>query len=435
LARAVGRPPLFSAGWIVFAMFSMYPLWWALGFGAFVFSLGFIPLWGWILMRRGIQRPPMVGLFILYMLWVLVTIVRVDRGTRVLSFGFRYAAYMTALGLAIYVFNERRVSRDQFVRWISWFWVAAILGGYLSFVLPNSRISPTLGSLLLPQSLTSNEFLENLVNPGFAQVQNLFGTSIPRPTTLFPFTNEWGGNVGLLTPFFVASFLYSPLRKDRRFGAIMLVVALPPMIVSVNRGLWISVALTFILVAFRSFTLGRTFAMKMLVGAIVVIGVVIIATPLGEVVTGRLSESDASTRAGIYEEAWQGVLDSPLLGWGGPRPSENPFSPSVGTHGQFWLVMFAHGFVGLALYLSWVISTSVRALARRDPMSIMLACVIAVGGVQMFFYNLLPTSLPIILIAIGLISRGDRASEDRDALQAGTMVGAVAVQPAVVARG
>jgi hypothetical protein len=65
----------------------------------------------------------------------------------------------------------------------------------------------------------------------------------------------------------------------------------------------------------------------------------------------------------------------------------------------------------------------------------MLACVIAVGGVQMFFYNLLPTSLPIILIAIGLISRGDRASEDRDALQAGTMVGAVAVQPAVVARG
>ena len=37
----------------------------------------------------------------------------------------------------------------------------------------------------------------------------------------------------------------------------------------------------------------------------------------------------------------------------------------------------------------------------------MLACVIIVGGVQMFFYNLLPISIPIILVAIGLISRTD----------------------------
>ena len=35
----------------------------------------------------------------------------------------------------------------------------------------------------------------------------------------------------------------------------------------------------------------------------------------------------------------------------------------------------------------------------------MLACVIIVGAIQMFFYNLLPTSIPIILTAIGLIAR------------------------------
>jgi hypothetical protein len=70
--------------------------------------------------------------------------------------------------------------------------------------------------------------------------------------------------------------------------------------------------------------------------------------------------------------------------------------------------MFAHGFVGLALYVSWVVMTITRSLSRRDPLSMMLACVIIVGGVQMFFYNLLPTSIPIILAAIGLISRNDQ---------------------------
>jgi hypothetical protein len=59
-------------------------------------------------------------------------------------------------------------------------------------------------------------------------------------------------------------------------------------------------------------------------------------------------------------------------------------------------------------------------------MSIMLACVIAVGGVQMFFYNLLPTSLPIILVAIGLISRTDHLVEHRPV---------PTVQRAVVAHG
>ena len=37
-----------------------------------------------------------------------------------------------------------------------------------------------------------------------------------------------------------------------------------------------------------------------------------------------------------------------------------------------------------------------------------IACVIIVGGVQMFFYNLLPFSIPIILTAIGLIARTDQ---------------------------
>lgn len=405
MTRAAGRPLLFPPGWIVFALFTLYPLWWFLGLGGFVFSFAPLPLFAWIVTQRHVERPPTVGLYLLFVAWVGITVVRIDRFTRFLSFGMRYGAYLAALLLAYYVYNERRVTRERFVRWVSWLWVGAIIGGYLGIMFPNSRLPFTLASELLPGSIKDNDFVSELVRPGFAQVQNLFGIAIPRPKTLFAFTNEWGGNVGLLTPFFVAATLYSADARRRRFGMIMLIVAVPPMVISVNRGLWISVAVTLAVIAVRSFLQGHNTPMKILAFSIAAVGVTLLATPLGSVVAGRLSEGDAGARAGIYHEAWQGAVDSPILGWGGPRPSANPYSPAVGTHGQFWFVMFSHGFVGLGLYVSWVAASMVRALRPRDPVSMMLACVVIVGGVQMFFYSLLPVSMSIILVAIGLMFR------------------------------
>jgi len=400
-----GRPALLRPGWIVFAIFTLNPLWWLMGFGGFTWSLAFVPLWGWILLRRNIAWLPTLTMFVIFIGWALLTIIRLDRFTRFLSFGFRYAAYLTALGLALYVYNERRVTRGQFIRWVSWLWVAAIIGGYVSFALPNATIHTTVASVVLPSSITSNDFVGNLVRPGFAQVQTFLGFPVPRPKTLFPFTNEWGGNVGLLTPFFVASFLYSARRRERLFGVTMLIVAVPPIIVSLNRGLWISLALTAGVVAYRSFLQGKTAPLKLLVAAVVIVAILIIATPLRQVVESRVSESDASTREGLYQEAWDGAKASPILGWGGPRPSENPYSPSIGTHGHFWLVMFSHGFVGLGLYLLWVLSTIRTAIKPRDGISLLLACVVIVGGAQMFFYNLLPISIPIVMTAFGLLCR------------------------------
>ena len=67
--------------------------------------------------------------------------------------------------------------------------------------------------------------------------------------------------------------------------------------------------------------------------------------------------------------------------------------------------MFSHGFVGLGLYLTWVLSTIRTAIKPRDQVSLLLACVVIVGGAQMFFYNLLPISIPIVMTAFGLLCR------------------------------
>lgn len=397
----------------MYALFALNPVFWLLGVGGFIWSLAVLPLGAWFVLRHEIRRPPAMLPYILYVMWAGVTVIQIDKTTRLLAFGLRYAAYLSALGLAYYVYSERRVSRAQFIDWVAMFWVWAIAGGYLGLLLPHGRLSITPASILLPRSIAENEFVGNLVRPRFAQVQNIFGIPIPRPSTLFAFTNEWGGAVGLLTPFFIAATLLSPDPRRRRFGTIGLILAVPPMLLSVNRGLWISVAAILIMVAIRSFLLGRTGPLKFLALSVAAIAGLVAFTPLGSIVLGRLGESDANARAGIYVEAWQGALASPFLGYGGPRPSTNPFSPAVGTHGHIWTAMFSHGFVGLALYLAFIGWALYLVTQRRDPTSVILASVIWVAALQMFFYSMLPASLPIVLVALGLVFRNDADGPDR----------------------
>ena len=325
--RFADRAPLLRPGWIVYGLFVLNPLFWAMGFGGFIWALASIPLVTWMLLRTDLKRPTGLTLFIIYVMWAGFSIIMVDSFTRLLAFGLRYGVYITSIGLAIYVYNESRVRRTTFIDWVAVLWLWAIIGGYLGLLLPRTRLNITLASLVLPRAITSNEFVGNLVRPRFAQVQDIFGVSVPRPATLWAFTNEWGGNVGLLTPFFIAATLYSLEPWRKRAGVIGLVVAAPVMILSVDRGLWLSIGMLFAVLAVRSFLAGHTAPIKVVAGGVIVVAVLVVLTPIGSIVSGRLSESSADSRAGIYQEAWDGALESPLLGRGGRARAKTPTHP------------------------------------------------------------------------------------------------------------
>jgi hypothetical protein len=74
--------------------------------------------------------------------------------------------------------------------------------------------------------------------------------------------------------------------------------------------------------------------------------------------------------------------------------------------------MFSHGFVGLALYVAWLITAMYQAARYKDPVSLMLASVVYVGALQMFFYSMFSGSLAMILIAIGLLGRSASTATD-----------------------
>lgn len=405
------RRPLVRPGWIVAGLFTAFPLWWALGFGSFAWGLAAIPLAVWAITRpTALLRPPTFGLLAVFIFWALLSAHQLGQASRLLSYGYRTIIYFTVAGLLLYVWNERRVTRDRFVELVAWLWVATVIGGWLGLLFPNAQIRQTVASTLLPGALTSSEFVSELVRPGFAQVQTFLGFAVPRPKTLYEYTNEWGGNLALLTPFFVHAWLRSASARRRQAGWILAGVAVVPIVVSLNRGLWICLALLTVYLAVRGAIAGDPRALRVPVFGGLVIALVLVS-PLGNLINDRLSgPSGDDARAGIYSQAWEGALERPVLGWGSPRPGTSfskPISPPIGTHGQAWLVMFSQGLAGLAIYAAWFLTALVLALRRRDPLGVLMGGVLVMAIPQHFIYNLIPTSLCIVAVALAIALRPD----------------------------
>ena len=176
------------------------------------------------------------------------------------------------------------------------------------------------------------------------------------------------------------------------------------MVLSFNRGLWMSVALMLVYWAVRRSVGGDWTAMLVASAAIVVAAVVLVVSPLGELAVTKIETASASndSRAALYEEAWAGALRSPMTGWGAPTPQVGV--PPVGTHGLVWWIMYNHGFVSLALFLVWMARTAGLALRARREVEIWSAAALLVFVLQLGFYGLLP-QLPIVGVAAGLVQR------------------------------
>ncbi|MEO3752182.1 O-antigen ligase family protein [Streptomyces sp. B6B3] len=411
--RAEARP---LPRWPMYALFVVFPLWWLLGLGDMIWPLFAVPMLVLLLRHGELRAPKGFGLWLLFLVWMFVSVVEIDTGGRMIGFFYRALIYLAATVIFLYVYNgtERDLPARRVALVLTAYWVAVVAGGYLGVFFPHGSISTPMAQLV-PEGLRANELVSHMVTPRFAQGDpDGFYQNEPRPSAPFAYTNGWGHNYAELVPFVLVALGY--LRRGPLFWVVLglLPLSLVPAYLTVNRGMFIALGLGLAYAALRMALRGNAKGLLGLGGLVTVALGISLAVGVRDRVSARVGNSQTNeTRLAVYQEAYERTLDSPLFGYGAPRPSIlGEGVPAVGTQGQFWNVLFSHGFLGAALFLGWFVWLSWRTLRAPSTLALWMHVVVVMTTVMMFYYGLMDSGLVIAMTAGAIALREEERHPD-----------------------
>ena len=410
-----GRPKLINPATPFYAI-ALMPLFWFMGLAFFTFAIAAVPMGIALLTMKPIRMPKGFGIWLLFMGWVVASIVTLDPTVgRLLAWMFRAGIYIGSTILFLYIYNlpQKLLPTGRVLGMIAFIFVfTAIIGGYLGLIFGDARI-PTVLSEVLPRSLLSNGFVRNIIQPPFAQTQTFLSFPLNRPSFPFSFSNDWAAT---LVPATFATVAYAGrVRSGRRWLPVIAFLALIPMIVSVNRGLFIALIGAVIYVAIRRASTGNLILAGRLIVGMVVVGALVLVSPLGTIVTERTTtQHSTGARNDIYTAVIERVPDSPLLGFGAPLSNPDPNRPAIGTHGNFWTALFSQGIPGAIFYTGFWVVMSVKTGRRiRNQEQLLLHLAVLTSLPTMLYYDHLPAALPIMMMCLAVFFRDQRDDEIR----------------------
>jgi hypothetical protein len=446
-----------NPAWPVTALLAAYPLWWALGVADFMWIILAIPMAsrmaGWAASgTRRIRVPPGFGIWLLFLITAMAGIAVLSLtapGTvvspvshRVISYADRTLTYLGLTVLLLYVGNltEQELPRRRLAWLLGFIAVCATLGGLAGMVAPHLQInSPVI--YLLPKSAQSNTFIQASMHPGLAQVQNVLGSASGRPKAPFDYTNTWADALTITMPFLLAAWWVGRPRWQRLVAGTCAVACIAPLLYSLNRTAWIGAGLAVGYLAVRLAAKGRLALLVGLCSAVALVAILVLATPLATIVSGRLSHSHKSSdnlRSGLASLTIRDANASPLIGYGDTRQQQgsqrsiavgptdkckNCGQQEVGSTGQLFLVLICSGWTGGVLYVGFFAYGAWRY--RRDGTAYGIAGSTAVllGFVYMFAYDAVGAPLGLTMLAYAVLWRNDRSlqtlPDQRDAASIG----------------
>ncbi|MDY7088576.1 MAG: hypothetical protein SYR96_26160 [Actinomycetota bacterium] len=436
------RPKTVLPAWPLASILALYPIWWALGLGVLIFAVMAVPMLFLLLRRRAAGRPLLLPPgFVWWAVFLIAVVVSMGAlgadpaGTvaghatgRLLPAGYKALMYASLTVLLVYAGNltEAELPRGRLVKLLGWLFVVTVLGGLLGMVAGTFEFTSPV-EWLLPSGVRNKGFVQSLVHPYAAQIMDIVGDSKPRPAAPWGYTNTWGNNFCLLAGWLVVAAWQSGSGKAKFWAVVCLVVSVVPAVVSLNRGLWIGIGVLVVYVASRYVLAGKLWIIGAVVVAAALLGVALIATPLGDVVGARLDNGKSNgVRSFLIERAIDGFQESPVIGYGGTRNTlggrnsitvgesagcERCGNFTVGGNGQLWQLLYAHGAVGAVGYLGFFAYGLWRFRRDRSAIGVAAGGAIVTSFSAMLWYNSLVTPLAFMVLAFALLWRNSIEGE------------------------
>jgi O-antigen ligase len=408
-AGGPARGSLLPRAWPVLLLFALYPVWWLLGLGGFIWPILAIPMLLKVLRQGRIKVPPGFGIWLLFLAWMLASLLEINEGTRLMVALHRASLYASATVLFVYVYNLSTGSSQRIVWVLALFWSAVVGIGLLAVFFPSLEFH-SITERLLPKGLLTSGYVQDLTTVRLAQIHSFLGFPVGRPTGPFTYTNEWGSAMALLTPFAILAFSLR-LRPWRSAVPLLGLVGIVPLIVSLDRGAWLSLGLGMVYAMFRMAVRARLAGAARILISLGVVLFLVMVTPLGGLLQERIETPHSNKgRLEIYGQVIQSVRQSPLFGFGGPREAEGPYLPQLGTQGAFWLVLYSHGIPGAVLFVGFLLIAFWRSRTARPLIQFWSHIVLFIGIVQLPYYGMLPAGIHILMAAAAVGLRSDDPS-------------------------
>lgn len=434
------RARMFGAGWPLQWLLLGFPLWWVLGLSTFIFPILALPMAVHLkrLRRcRPLRLPPAFTLWALYLAWQIISLAAFrlsppgtyagGASTRLIGIALNLIEMAGITITLLYVVNlpVALVSQLRLSRWLSGFFLTVAAGGVLGIVASHLSF-PSALELVLPHRVRSNSYVQSLVHPATSQLQSVLGAVQGRPSAPFGFTNTWGNTISLLLVFFIASWIVLGSLRRRLIGLALVAISVVPIIFSLNRGLWIGLAVTALWVTLRHIHAGRVRSGLLMLSGMVAVIAVIALSPLGSIIQTRLENGVSdSIRLFVAGYSIEAAHDSPLIGYGSNRHIYGSVSSiavgetsncdkcggvPTGSTGELWSIMFDNGLVGVALHYSFFLAQLWYFRRRTAALDEASLAVIALVFVYMLFYGAIPVAPTITMIAVGMLARTEPAS-------------------------
>jgi hypothetical protein len=439
--RRLGRWFANDPAWPLTAMLVLWPVWWLLGIGEYAPVMFALPMarrmYRWRASgRRPVRLPPGFAIWLLFLMITFISLTTISQtapdtivssvSNRLISWSLRTISYLAITVILLYVGNltEEELPRRRVAYLLGLVGIYTVIGGFVGTFLPvKSFTSPF--AMIIPNSIQQgNTELQMMLHPSTAQVMNFLGYAEGRPTAPFTYTNMWGNSLAILLPWLVVGWCVYGTRRQRRIGAVAVVVSLVPIVYSLNRGLWIGIGFAVLYVAVRSATRGKLAMLGGLTLALTLATVVVLVSPLQSIIMQRLAHPASDTdRSNGSQLALQAGLASPLIGWGDTRHMvgsalsitvgrtancDTCGQDSIGGSGQVQMLLITTGVLGTILYIGFFLYATWWYRRDRTPYGLAGELVLLLGFIFMWFYDAVGPTLAFTVIAYAILWRNDR---------------------------
>ena len=396
--------------WPVAVLFAGFPVWWALGLSSFIW----LPVGACMLValvsRRRLRVPAALVAWFAFLSWVLLSGLQLTSSNKIMVFSYRLLLYAAAALLFMYIYNLPRSARldHKILNYLTFFWIFVIILGYADIAAGTHTLTPPFEHFI-PHGYRNKEFVQELVHIYFSQVQTFLGFPVPRPAAPFTYTNLWGAAVAVLTPIALATAAIAGPGLRRRLILAVLCASVVPMVVSLNRGMFLSLGVGVFYVALRLALRGRVASLAVVLTLVGVAVAIVVLTPLGHLVSSSFSSTHGNsntTRLSLYSDATAGANQSPLLGKGAPQQlAGQTSSPPIGTQGQLWMMLYSNGYPATIFFLVFVLGALWQTRRVPTTAGLWLHAVPLVALVQIPVYGWLPAEVFLVMAASAMAYR------------------------------